>query len=365
MPVPRGSFAMGAPQLAENAPPKKRGELYGNRVPGLGRPSGVPVGSRAGSPLPSTDDSPGPRKRCISTGTTLSTAPSSFSTDVPVPALPNDLAAGSTSRRNSLAVNFSSGRRVMSSSDADGKPPIPETTVEETPLEAEKTKPGSPEVPTVTAPQPLEPPPVVEEPLPADPTNDTTAGDSPAPHNHPSLYDVSQNLSQSPSTEQSSRDGQSEYESAPQSAISQPSPSLPQPPSPVPSSVPIDTPSDSPKPAPARTDKVVNLQPRPLGNPTAPVPISIQAPNPPAESRPQSKSTFKAVVHRKVTEQQVTPAASRLAPPATSKPIKQRRGISNINVVQVPPSPGTGDLAVLLGDAALLELRLTEGMAQV
>ncbi|KAG6370059.1 hypothetical protein JVT61DRAFT_12461 [Boletus reticuloceps] len=96
-----------------------------------------------------------------------------------------------------------------------------------------------------------------------------------------------------------------EMDNQSQSAISQPSPSLLQPPSPVPSSVPIVSPSDSPKPAPARTDKVVNLLTPPPGkvtkqaasqdsttavpspSPTAPVPLSIQAPtNPPAESRP-------------------------------------------------------------------------------
>ncbi|KAF9261466.1 hypothetical protein L218DRAFT_498929 [Marasmius fiardii PR-910] len=33
IPVPRGSFGLGAPPLAENAPAKRRGELYGNRIP--------------------------------------------------------------------------------------------------------------------------------------------------------------------------------------------------------------------------------------------------------------------------------------------------------------------------------------------
>ncbi|KIK97482.1 hypothetical protein PAXRUDRAFT_87353, partial [Paxillus rubicundulus Ve08.2h10] len=112
VPVPRGSFAMGTPQLAENAPAKKRGELYGNRMQGLGRPSGPPV-SRAGSPgpVPSTGEPLTPRKRCVSTGGALSSVPPIFTTDEPVPALPSNL-PGSAPRRNSLAVDFGPGRRV-------------------------------------------------------------------------------------------------------------------------------------------------------------------------------------------------------------------------------------------------------------
>lgn len=400
VPVPRGSFAMGAPQLAENAPSKKRGELYGNRLTGLGRPSGAPVGSRSGSPLPSTDDSPGPRKRCISAGTALSSAPSSnFSTNEPVPALPNTL-PGVTPRRNSLAVNFGSGRRVMSASDGEGQvgefvdasmpslaslvpekppdiadtqPPIPESMEEPTP------QPSSPEVVLES----LEPPPVAEETLPANPDTaevDTPAGEPPAPQNHspPPLYDVSENVSQSPSIAQSSKDGLSDYESAPQSAISQPSPSLPlpEPVPPVPFPVPTDAPSVVPNSPPRTETVVISLSPPPkkatkqvaasqdsaiavpAPNPTPP---SVPTPNPTTESRSRSKSTFKAVVHRKVTEPTGTPAASTLAPPATPQLIKQRRGVNDIKVVEVPSSPGVGDLALLLEDAAMLELRLTEG----
>ncbi|KAI9574207.1 hypothetical protein HD554DRAFT_9538 [Boletus coccyginus] len=412
VPVPRGSFTMGAPQLAENAPPKKRGELYGNRVPGLGRPSGAPIGSRSGSPLPSSDESPGPRKRCISAGTALSSGPpsSNFSTDEPVPALPNGL-SGAAPRRNSLAVNFGSGRRIMSTSDAEGnvgepvdasspsssspvpeKPPettdsqpsIPESAVEATPLEVEQPQPSSPEPPEITALQPLELLPVVKEPLPADSGNskiDTPAEDSTTPQNHPfPLYAASQNVSQSPSVEKNSEDGHSDYASAPQSAISHPSPSLPGPASPHLSLGPIDTPSATPKPAPTPTRAeivVVSLSTPPLEkvtkqvatsqdsitipapSPLAPVPSSITTPDPTCDPQPQSRPTFKAVVHRKVTELPVIPAASTLAPPAAPQLTKQRRGASS-NVAELPPSPGCGDLAVLLEDAAMLELRLTE-----
>ncbi|KAG6839849.1 hypothetical protein C0991_011085 [Blastosporella zonata] len=48
VPVPRGRFGLGAPPLAENAPLKRRGELYGNRIPSVKGASGV-----AGIPLES------------------------------------------------------------------------------------------------------------------------------------------------------------------------------------------------------------------------------------------------------------------------------------------------------------------------
>ena len=402
VPVPRGSFAMGAPQLAENAPPKKRGELYGNRLPGLGRPSGAPV-HQSGSPHPSsTDESPGPRKRCISTGTALSSGPSNFSTDEPVPALPNGL-SGPAPRRNSLATNFGSGRRVMSTSDAGGKgvefvdvlsslvpetptetadsePPIPEPVVEETLLEVEEPQPSSPEAPEVAL-QPLELPPVEEQPSPAEcgsPEVNTPAEDSPTPQNHPCpVHDASQSVSQSLAVEQSTNDGQSDYESAPQSAISQPSPLLSEP---APSSVPIDAPCTAPIPTPARPKTiVVNLTTSPpkevtkqvaashssaiatpAPDPTVPVSPNIPTLNLTTEARSQRKPTFKAVVHRKVAELPVTPSASSLEPSTIPQVTQQRRGVSD-NVAEIPPSPAFGDLAVLLEDAALLELRLTGG----
>lgn len=403
---------MGTPQLAENAPPKKRGELYGNRVPGLGRPSGAPV-SRPGSPVPSRDESPGPRKRCISTGTGLSSSPSNFSTDEPVPALPNGLASPAP-RRNSLAINFGSGRRVVSVSDAEAravdlvdelspsmsslvpeKPPetieeqIPslesassavQPIVEETPSAVEEPQPSpSLEAPEDT-PEISEPPPVGEEPSPVDlGTSDIPTGDPPAPQNHPSpLYDASQNVSQSSIVEQSSKDGLSDYESAPQSAVSQPPPPLPESASSVPSSLPADVPSVAPETTPAvaetvaaspsisPTAKVTKLVATSRGsaitisvpNPIGPVPLSIPTPAPATEERSQSKPTFKAVVHRKVTEPSIATAPCSLAPPETSRLTKQRQ---SGNVIQAPPSPGYGDLAVLLEDAALLEWRLTEG----
>ena len=117
IPVPRGSFGMGVPCSADPQAAKKRGELYGNRIQGLGRPSGPPV-SRTGSPLPLNGDLPGPRKRCVSTGGALSRSPITFRTDDAIPPVPNS-ATPPTPRRNSLAVDFGPGRRVVSVGGAE------------------------------------------------------------------------------------------------------------------------------------------------------------------------------------------------------------------------------------------------------
>lgn len=58
VPVPRGSFGLGAPPVSEHGPPRRRGELYGNRIPGPVRPSGGGPPSRSTSPLPSAYTSP-------------------------------------------------------------------------------------------------------------------------------------------------------------------------------------------------------------------------------------------------------------------------------------------------------------------
>ncbi|OJA11796.1 hypothetical protein AZE42_09313 [Rhizopogon vesiculosus] len=109
---------MGAPQLPENAPAKKRGELYGNRIQGLGIPAGTPP-SRSSSPLPPADDSPtpSPRKRCVSTGgALLKSTPPRFAPDEPAPPLPPTPTL-SVARRNSLAVDFGPAKCVTSSDE--------------------------------------------------------------------------------------------------------------------------------------------------------------------------------------------------------------------------------------------------------
>lgn len=113
IPVPRGSFAMGVPPPStDGVAAKKRGELYGNRIQGLGRPNGPPV-SRSGSPMPLDGDTPNPRKRCISTGGALSSPLTTFNSGDSVPPVPNS-ATLHTPRRNSLAINFGLGRRAVS-----------------------------------------------------------------------------------------------------------------------------------------------------------------------------------------------------------------------------------------------------------
>ena len=61
VPVPRGSFGLGAPPVAENGQSRRKGELYGNRIPGPLRGGGVTI-SRSGSPLPSEPASPTGRR---------------------------------------------------------------------------------------------------------------------------------------------------------------------------------------------------------------------------------------------------------------------------------------------------------------
>jgi hypothetical protein len=52
VPVPRGSFGLGAPPISDSGQTRKKGELYGNRIPGVMKPT-TPL-SRSGSPLPSS-----------------------------------------------------------------------------------------------------------------------------------------------------------------------------------------------------------------------------------------------------------------------------------------------------------------------
>lgn len=125
---------MGGPQLPENAPAKKRGELYGNRIQGLGRPIGTPP-SRSCSPILPTDDSPSPspRKRCVSTGgALLNGTPPRLTIHEPAPPLPPTPSLPSA-RRNSLAVDFGPAKRVINSDeisrhaveDCESFPPSP------------------------------------------------------------------------------------------------------------------------------------------------------------------------------------------------------------------------------------------------
>ncbi|EDR06447.1 uncharacterized protein LACBIDRAFT_328825 [Laccaria bicolor S238N-H82] len=66
-PVPRGSFGLGAPPPTEGQP-RRKGELYGNRIPVPVRmaSSGVPPVSRSGSASPRVNGSPNPSRRSFS-----------------------------------------------------------------------------------------------------------------------------------------------------------------------------------------------------------------------------------------------------------------------------------------------------------
>jgi len=460
IPVPRGSFGMGAlPCPADTQTAKKRGELYGNRIQGLGRPSGPPV-SRSGSPLPlNGGDLPGPRKRCISTGGALSRGPIAFRPDDSAPPVPNG-AVLHTPRRNSLAVDFGPGRRVVSAGCAElpsegvafpSSPPLCPLQLEESDSSTTTPSPSAdspclpPEAPepevgadTVEALEPIQQAldlegSDVEEKIElntVEAQSSTVLSDAmlASPLVHTVTLDSQQDaVVDIPVAKESPLDP----EVIPQQTPPQLPPALPDPP--------LEPPSQSPdavshnilhpateqeeeeiemtKPEPTQPPLVVPdpiaVSPLPslaavsqnasslgteveeMGNvssvgpsPTSPdPPVAVPQPEeestetvsitdsvsdvqtkalpPSPELKPaapsQNKSTFRAVVHRKVTE---TPAAiapaSSLAAPPTPQVVRPRRS-PGIPVVDVTPSTSPGELTILLEEAALLELRLTEG----
>ncbi|KAF9218366.1 hypothetical protein BS17DRAFT_721251 [Gyrodon lividus] len=197
------------------------------------------------------------------------------------------------------------------------------------------------------------------------------------------VNDASPKVIQSLDIEESIKDAASDYESAPQSAVSQSSPVIPQSTPPIPPPGPFDVVCVAPQPPSAPTEE----DPVPISSTTSPpektvIPtivssyeaggtISITLPNPKVapvsslgfetDDRSEGKQSFKAVVHRKVTEKPAaTVPASTLVAPPTPQVARPRRS-ANSSAVEVPASPGYGDLAVLLEEAALLEMRLTEG----
>ncbi|KAF7979569.1 hypothetical protein HWV62_41852 [Athelia sp. TMB] len=150
VPIPRGSFGMGAPPEQVQGQSMSR-ELYGNRIGGVNKPS--PSLSRSGSPLPGYDDPPSsassPGKRRLSTGNynglplvdlsgvtqklsyqaSLVASDGAYSEDsTPAVELPaSDGAPTDVPRRNSLAA-LGAGRRAASSSElftsSDPSPPL-------------------------------------------------------------------------------------------------------------------------------------------------------------------------------------------------------------------------------------------------
>ncbi|KIK14369.1 hypothetical protein PISMIDRAFT_352531 [Pisolithus microcarpus 441] len=77
----------------------------------------------------------------------------------------------------------------------------------------------------------------------------------------------------------------------------------------------------------------------------------------------EKRTTFKAVVHRKVTEPPAAtaPTASLAAPPTPPVPRVRRSAVTNVTPSLSNQAPG--ELTILLEEAALLELKLTRGDA--
>ncbi|KAG6335161.1 hypothetical protein ID866_3923 [Astraeus odoratus] len=392
IPVPRGSFAMGVPSPTESGAAKRRGELYGNRIQGLGRPSGPPV-SRSGSPLPLNGEPPAARKRCISTGGALSGGPAAFSADDAAPPLP--MTPTPQTRRNSLAVDFGPGRRVVSEGLADattedaGSPPaspspclsqldvsddhVPEPSLEEEPLcvpaeaheshsaieestpvelveEEEELDVEQEERPSsVAEPQPSVTPSLVVDDIVTEENDPPMQELVPQPTVPESSDPVSVPLPPSPdevtpvdTSPVESRVEMEEMENVASSSVDSEMPVAPV----------VETVTEESDTAPASAT-VSNSTEQTTTRPPSPVSKRL------APSVPENRTTFKAIVHRKVTEMPAATApASSLAAPPTPQVLRARRVAAT---TAVDPSPGPGELTILLEEAALLELRLTGG----
>lgn len=407
---------MGTPQLAENAPAKKRGELYGNRV---GKPGGSPS-SRSGSPLPPADDSPLPRKRCVSTGgTLLKGTPPRFKTGVPVPPLPlTPSPASPFARRNSLAVDFGPTQRVVSLGE----------TSQHADEDLEFLSPSLPTSPSteirdpvgIIAPsQALEPVNSSDDALPQDMDTLSQAEQEPA------VLELGLQADSNPepvialdvvTSSQSSPEVVTVVEVT--SAIEPDPPSDEKPQSPyhrplsLDASVIVAQPSEAVLPdssstishslvAPNAVTEDDSVLAHPLTStitlgfddvndrkhdgvattllvsppteesgaisiivPHPKIQVQPSLPSPDLEietTKPEVKRSFTAVVHHKVTKVAATTApTSSLSTPITPQVARVRR--MGITIAAEPlSSPAYGELAVLLEEAALLEMKLTEG----
>lgn len=431
MPVPRGSFAMGVPSpLTENAAVKKRGELYGNRIQGLGRPNGPPV-SRSGSPMPLDGDAPNPRKRCISTGGALSSPLTTFVSGDSVPPLPNS-ATLPAPRRNSLAVNFSLGRRAVSagcegSSDGlDSPSSLPHPSPAEEPDSVIAAAVATPLTPLSLPPEASE---VLVSVEPAtlsqqeEDAEESTAeeefvsfmteseqstlpdGSTPTPDiDTAPLDDKPTSDIISPDTklnsdailldcELSSATGETVVKQGSlldSSVVVQPTHTVPQsisstepPTTPPADSAPCSLPSAATNeetdtvsgPTTASIPTSPTSASRSEDQPISAASVSTTGSNGQDEARPPSpdlkpkvtplekRTTFKAVVHRKVTETPAAtvPASSLVAPPTPQVPKVRRSAVTNVTDSLSNLAPG--ELTILLEEAALLELKLTGGDA--
>lgn len=414
---------MGAPQLAENAPAKKRGELYGNRVQNMGRPGGSPS-SRSGSPLPPVDDSPLPRKRCVSTGgALLKGTPPRFTSAQPIPPLPPTPSPTLPfARRNSLAVDFGPTDRVVSlgkvSRHADEDPESPSPSPSTSPslgvsdaaeiiapsqalervtssddalpqdidaLSQAELEPAVPElglqadsnpVPAIaldieTSSQSspvtvVEVTPVVEP----DQTIDSPSDEKPqSPYHYPLSVDASVTDAQPSEAVLPDSSSTISHSLVAPNTVTEDDSVLVHPLTSTITSASGDADdkerddvttsllaSESPPTEERGTISIIVPHPRIQVQPSPPSPdLEIEG------AKPEVKCSFTAVVHRKVTE---TPAAtaptSSLSAPMTPQVARVRR--TGITLAAEPlSSPGYGELAILLEEAALLEMKLTEG----
>lgn len=407
---------MGAPQLAENAPAKKRGELYGNRV---GKPGGSPS-SRSGSPLPPADDSPLPRKRCVSTGgTLLKGTPPRFKTGVPIPPLPPTPSPASPfARRNSLAVDFGPTQRVVSLGEASQHAAedleFPSPSLPTSPSTEIRDPVGS-----MAPSQALEPVTSSDDALPQDMNTLSQAEQEPA------VLELGLQADSNPepvitldvvTSSQSSPEVVTVVEVT--SAIEPDPPSDEKPqssyhrPLSLDASVIVAQPSEAVLPDSSSTISHSSVAPNavteddsvlahPLTStitlgfddvndkkhddvattllvsppteesgtisiivPHPKIQVQPSLPSPDSEietTKPEVKRSFTAVVHHKVTKVPATTApTSSLSTPITPQIARVRR--TGITIAAEPlSSPAYGELAVLLEEAALLEMRLTEG----
>lgn len=397
IPVPRGSFGMGTPQLAENAPAKKRGELYGNRVQNMGRPAGSPS-SRSGSPLPPADDSPLPRKRCVSTGgTLLKGTPPRFTTGEPIPPLPSTPSLP-FARRNSLAVDFGPSQRVISLGEVSqqthgglespspslstspslgvGDPPsqtlgpdtssddvLPQDTdalsqaeqepaVPELGLQAESN--SAPEIAfdVVASAQSLPEVVTVSEVTSAvepDQTIDPPSDEKPS---EAALPDSSSTTSHSLVAPNTATEGGSVLAHPLTSTITSESDDV--------NDKDVTASLLASGPPPTEECGTISL----IVPPHPRIQVQPSPPSPDLETdsaKPEVKRSFTAVVHHKVTE---IPAAT---VPTSSLSALMTPQVARVRRTGVPVaaeqflSPGYGELAILLEEAALLEMKLTEG----
>jgi len=162
VPVPRGSFGLGAPPPGENAQQKRRGELYGNRIPSAARVAsgGTPI-SRPMSPVESS--------RSFSMSATAppvgddgddTLRPSSSTSSPPSPVSPFlglsvDHAHGKdpTPRGTPFSAALDLAKQVASGAKADGKSDSMESPLVASKLSASDVKPEE-EVPIGQLPQP-------------------------------------------------------------------------------------------------------------------------------------------------------------------------------------------------------------------